>query len=156
MFSFFEKNLQKRILCNYLLSVGVKLGELKPGIVKQLLRIVHQQVMSVSRKYNEPPQIVSESIICSAAWGIAYCVLGPSRLFDVYPEFRDRTEEAEMELLLLGDDESMDNNIYQQIFTVLLDSPHCHPEVKSLCDHSRLTLVKPIQTMLDSNYGLSH
>ncbi|PVV10029.1 MAG: hypothetical protein B6D77_08950 [gamma proteobacterium symbiont of Ctena orbiculata] len=151
MFSFLEKNLQKRVLFNYLLAVGLDLDELKPGVVKQLLRVVHQQVLSVSRKYKQPPHIVSENIVCSASWGIAYCLLGPSKLLDVYPEFKDRTEEAEMELLLLRNGEMMEHNIYQQIFAFLLETPHCHPEVRSIYDHTYLTLEKPIQTMPDNS-----
>ncbi|MES9970598.1 MAG: hypothetical protein ABW092_11240 [Candidatus Thiodiazotropha sp.] len=155
MFSFLEKNLQKRVLFNYLLAVDLDLDEVEPGIVKQLLRIVHQQVLLVSKKYNEPAHVVSENIVCSAAWAIAYCILGPSKLFDVYPEFKDRTEEAEMELLLLRNGEMMESNIYQQIFAVLLASPHCHPEVRSIYDHTYLTLTKPTQSALDSGRAMS-
>jgi hypothetical protein len=138
MFDYIEKSLEKRILGNHLLGVGIDLSELDPGIVKQLLQVVHQQVTSVSRKYKQPVHIVSENIIPSAAWAIAYCLLGPSKLLDVYPEFKDRTEEAEMELLLLENRDRSDINIYKQIFAILLDSPYCHPEVSALCAQSRV------------------
>ncbi|MEW8027194.1 MAG: hypothetical protein AB2792_18950 [Candidatus Thiodiazotropha sp.] len=152
MFNFFEKNLEKRLLCNHLLSVGLELGEIQPGIAKQLLLIVHQQVTSVSRKYKQPVHIVSENIICSAAWGIAYCLLGPSKLLDVYPEYKDRTEEAEMELLLLESGGISENNIYQQIFNVLLDSPYCHPEVRTLYDQTRVTTLNSVPAALGNSF----
>ncbi|MCG7861446.1 MAG: hypothetical protein JAZ18_03525 [Candidatus Thiodiazotropha endolucinida] len=156
MFNFFEKNLEKRLLCNHLLSVGLELSEMPPGLARQLLQIVHQQVISVSRKYKQPVHIVSESIICSAAWGIAYCLLGPSKLLDVYPEFKDRTEETEMELLLFQGGNSSENNIYQQIFRLLLDTPYCHPEVKTLCEQTRLASGKRIPGVFDNSFMSLH
>jgi hypothetical protein len=158
MFDFIEKSLERRVLSNHLLGVGLELSELEPGIVKQLLRIVHQQATSVSKKYKRPVHIVSENIIHSAAWAIAYSLLGPSKLLDVYPEFKDRTEEAEMELLLLVNGDRSDNNIYQQIFAILLDSPYCHAEVNALCGESGLLVAAttPDRTLFDNSNLLLH
>lgn len=145
------------MLGKHLLGVGLDLSELNHGILKKLLQIVHQQVTSVSKKYKQPVYVISESIVCSAAWAIAYCLLGPSRLLDVYPEYKDWTEEAEMELLLLvSGNEPENNNIYQQIFVVLLDSPHCHPEVKTLFDNIRLASATPAKSQIDNSFGLYH
>jgi hypothetical protein len=144
MFNFIEKSLERRSLCNHLLTVGLELSDLGPAIVREIMQILYRQATAVSKKYHEPIHVVSENIICAAAWGIAYCLLGPTKLLDVYPEFKDRTEEAEMELLLMeGGGEMMESSIYQQIFPLLLDSPHCHPEVKSLYTRVRLSLMTP-------------
>jgi hypothetical protein len=156
MFSIIEKTLEKRLLCSQLHVVGLELDELHPGIAKALLQMVHSQVVSVSRKYNKPVDIIAEDIVNSAAWGVAYCLLGPGRLLDVYPEFKDRTEEAEMELLLLEQEERSENNIYQQVFSILLDSPHCHPEVKHLFNKSRLTKGASVQRVSGDGYMLMH
>ncbi|MET0070360.1 MAG: hypothetical protein ABW096_09985 [Candidatus Thiodiazotropha sp.] len=135
----------RRLLCNHLASVGLALNDLEASASKDILQVLHRQVTAIARKYHEPVPVVSDSIVSSAAWGIAYCILGPSRLLDVYPEFKDRTEEAEMELLLRESGETAENNIYQKIYTILLDSPHCHPEVKSLRDQARLAAARPVQ-----------
>ena len=146
MFGFKEKNLVKGLLGSHLASLNLALDELRPSVSKKIQHVVHRQVMTVSRKYKEPLHIVSENIICSSAWGIAYCLLGPNKLLDVFPEYKDRTEEAEMELLLLESSDVAENNIYQQIFTILLDSPHCHPEVMSLHNQTRLTIARQVQS----------
>ncbi len=142
MFNFLEKSLERRRLCHHLLTVGLELSDLSPAIAKEIMQILYRQSTSVSKKYHESLQVVSEHIICAAAWCIAYSLLGPTKLLDVYPEYKDRTEEAEMELLLLGGGEAKtENSIYQQIFPLLLNSPHCHPEVKKLHDQVRLSLM---------------
>ncbi|MBT2971380.1 MAG: hypothetical protein B6D72_02770 [gamma proteobacterium symbiont of Ctena orbiculata] len=140
-----EKSFVRRLLCNRLSSVSLALNNLEASVSKDILQVLHRQVTAISRKYNEPVPVVSDYIVSSAAWGIAYCLLGPSKLLDVYPEFKDRTEEAEMELLLREGGETAENNIYQKIYTILLDSPHCHPEVRSLRNQARLAAVKPVQ-----------
>lgn len=143
MFSFMEKGLVRRLLCNHLASVSLALNDLEASVSKDILQVLHRQVTAIARKYNEPVPVVSDSIVSSAAWGIAYCLLGPSRLLDVYPEFKDRTEEAEMELLLRESGETAENNIYQKIYTILLDSPQCHPEVRGLRNQARLAAATP-------------
>jgi hypothetical protein len=156
MFDFVEKNLEKRILFNHLNGVGLDLDELDPRVIKEIFLVVHQQVTSVSKKYKQPVHIISENIIQSAAWAIAYCLLGPSKLLDVYPEFKDRTEEAEMELLLLERGDRLENNIYKQIFTILLVSPYCHPEVSALRGESTLVAATPDRTLFDNSNLLFH
>lgn len=156
MFSIIEKALEKRLLCSQLHLVGLELEALHPGIAKEILKTVHSQVTSVSKKYKEPVHIIAEHIVNSAAWGIAYCLLGPGRLLDVYPEFKDRTEEAEMELLLLEQEERSVNNIYQGIFRILIDSSHCHPEVRELYNRSRLTSVASAQRLSGNGLMLMH
>ncbi|MES9993334.1 MAG: hypothetical protein ABW098_15395 [Candidatus Thiodiazotropha sp.] len=148
MFGFMEKNLVKGLLGSHLSSFGLALSDLESSVSKKIMQELHRQVVAVSKKYHEPVQIVSENICHSAAWCIAYCLLGPNKLLDVFPEFKDRTEEAEMELLLLQSDVIEDNNIYQQIYIILLDSPHCHPEVMSLHKQSRLATATPIKPVL--------
>jgi hypothetical protein len=152
MFSFIAKNLERRLLYNQLLVVGLDLNTLNVRIAKQLLQAVHQQVVSVSKKYEVPVHVIAENIINSAAWGIAYCLLGPNKLLDVYPEFKDRTEEAEMELLLLESGERSENNIYHEVFSILLHSPDCHPEVRSLFDQTRLAQVTPTATVSGDSF----
>jgi hypothetical protein len=156
MFDFVVKSLEKRILFNHLSGVGLDLSELDPGIVKQILQVVHQQVTSVSKKYKQPVPIIAEDIIHSAAWAIAYCLLGPSKLLDVYPEFKDRTDEAEMELLLLENGDRLENNIYKQIFAILLVSPCCHHEVSALRGESALVVAAPDRTLFDNSNLLFH
>ena len=153
MFNFIEKSLERRSLCKHLFTVGLELSDLSPSIARDIMRILYRQTATVSKKYHEPLHVVSENIICAAAWCIAYCLLGPTRLLDVYPEFKDRTEEAEMELLLLDSGEAnSENSIYRQIFPILLDSPHCHPEVKKLYDQVRLSSMTPDSDLADSRY----
>ncbi|MEW8508070.1 MAG: hypothetical protein AB2598_15340 [Candidatus Thiodiazotropha sp.] len=147
MFNFMEKNLVKGLLGSHLSSFNLTLSDLQPSVSKKILQLLHRRVMAVTRKYNKPIYIVSENIACSAASGIAYCLLGPNKLLDVYPEFKDRTEETEMELLLLVGGEVTENNIYQQIFSILLDSPHCHPEVRSLHNQARVAAARPVQPL---------
>jgi hypothetical protein len=156
MFSIIDKTLEKRLLSSHLHIVGLALDEMHPGIVKQLLHSVHAQVVSVSKKYKQPIHVITENIVSSATWGIAYCLLGPGRLLDVYPEFKDRTEEAEMELLLLEQGERSENNIYQQVYAILLDSPHCHPEVRLLFNRSRLARGATVKRASGSGFMLMH
>ncbi|MCU7934795.1 MAG: hypothetical protein KZQ99_07945 [Candidatus Thiodiazotropha sp. (ex Dulcina madagascariensis)] len=137
MFSFFEKNVEKRLLSDYLKGVGLSLNDLSPAISKQIIDIVHKQVCVVAKKFHEPAVTVSKNIVSSAAWGTIYCLLGPSRLLEMDSGFRDLIEEVEMELLMPDSERDAQHNIYQQVFAILLNSSHCHPEVKAVVERER-------------------
>lgn len=149
MFDFIEKNHERRMLHSHLSSLGLELEALSPAITKAILQVLHRQVMTVSRKYNKPAHVVSENIIGSAAWGIAYCLLGPTKLFGICPEYREISEEVEMELVLSECGETAQGNVYQQVFSILLESSHCHPEVQRLSNRIRLTAATPVRGLLD-------
>ncbi|MCU7802811.1 MAG: hypothetical protein KZQ82_16525 [Candidatus Thiodiazotropha sp. (ex Lucinoma annulata)] len=156
MFSFFERNVEKRILSDHLQEFGLGLADLSPAVLKRILDVLHRQVCAVARKYNEPVYHVSENIVSSATWGLVYCLLGPTKLLQIHPGFKDMAEEIEMELLISERGYASENNIYKQVFTILLDTAHCHPEVSDLLNRVRLTAANLDQQAGDRHYASMH
>jgi hypothetical protein len=131
MFGFIEKKHQKRIFFSYLLQFGLTPYNVNPQAMGKILDCVYQQANSVSRRFHEPVASVARNIISAAAWGTIYCLLGPKRMIEILPDYRDIVDEVEMEVMNshVSDDE---NTIYRQVFSVLSECSLCHPEVTDL------------------------
>ncbi|MCU7873988.1 MAG: hypothetical protein KZQ91_14695 [Candidatus Thiodiazotropha sp. (ex Lucinoma borealis)] len=156
MFSFFERNVEKRILSDHLQEFGLGLADLSPAVLKRILDVLHRQVVAVARKYHEPVYNVSENIVSSATWGVVYCLLGPTKLLQIHPGYKDMAEEIEMELLISERGFASENNIYQQVFAILFDTAHCHPEVSDLLSRMRLTAANLDHQPGDRRYVSMH
>ncbi|MCU7904838.1 MAG: hypothetical protein KZQ76_03120 [Candidatus Thiodiazotropha sp. (ex Epidulcina cf. delphinae)] len=134
MFSFFEKNIKKRLFSDYLKGGGLSLNDLSPAVSRQIVDIMHRQACMAAKKSHEPTVSASKNIVSSAAWGTIYCLLGPSKLLEMDPGFQDIIEKIETELLTADSESDAQCNIYQQVFAILLDTSHCHPEVSAIVE----------------------
>lgn len=132
MFGFMEKKYEKRIFLNYLLQFGITPDGMNPRALRLILESVHHEANVVSRRFHEPLSAVSRNIISEAAWASIFCLLGPTRMIELSPEFRDITDEVEMELIMSCSGEEEDHNIYRQVFAILTDLDLCHEEVMAL------------------------
>ncbi|MBW9258506.1 MAG: hypothetical protein K1566_12085 [Candidatus Thiodiazotropha sp. (ex. Lucinisca nassula)] len=126
----FEKSQERKQLKVELAQYGLSLLDLDPIDLKKLLAAIHRHVTMVSKKYGQPSSIVQHQVITPVVWATAYCLLGASKIVRIEPGFRDIIDEVETELLLHLSGESSDNqSIYPAIFSTLLASHACHPEV---------------------------
>jgi hypothetical protein len=69
-------------------------------------------------------------VITPVVWALAYCLLGRSKIVKIDPGFLDVIDEVDNELLLyLYSENNSDQSIYPEIFSILLKSTACHPDV---------------------------
>lgn len=134
MFSFVERNSEKRIFYSYLYRFELTQEHLGTKVSRLLLNEVYQYSRSVSRQFGEPVASVSRNIISAAAWGTIYCLLGSSRMIEMRPDYRDIADEVELELLILYTESEMAGTIYHRIFSILDEHDLCHPEVTALIE----------------------
>ncbi|MCG7908661.1 MAG: hypothetical protein N0C86_06640 [Candidatus Thiodiazotropha taylori] len=126
----FEKSQERKQLKVELAQYGLSLLDLDPNDLKKLLATIHRHVTMVSKKYGQPSSDVQHQVITPVVWATAYCLLGASKIVRIDPGFRDIIDEVETELMLHLSGESGDNqSIYPEIFSTLLVSHACHPEV---------------------------
>ena len=100
MFNYLEKKTEKRIFFSYLYRFGLTQDHLSPKAARMILDDIFDQASTVSRRFREPLASVSGNIISTAAWGTIYCLLGPSRMIELEPHYRDIAEEGELELVI--------------------------------------------------------
>jgi len=131
MFGFLEKKNQKRIFFSYLLQFGLTPYNVNPHAIRKILDSIYDQSNIVSQRFQEPVASVSRNIISAAAWGTIYCLLGPKRMIEMEPAYRDIVDEVEMEVMNshVSDDE---DTIYRKVFSVLSAHALTHPEVTEL------------------------
>ncbi|ODB89522.1 hypothetical protein A3194_10170 [Candidatus Thiodiazotropha endoloripes] len=126
----FEKSQERKQLKGALAPYGLGLSDLDPIDLKKLLCSIHRHITLVSKKYGQPSSGIQHQVITPVVWATAYCLLGGSRIVQIEPGFRDIIDEVETELVLHLSGESSDNqSIYPEIFSTLLASDACHPEV---------------------------
>ena len=127
---FFEKTLERNLFTFCLSRYGLGPNDLEASVFKKILGCIHTQIGVVSKKYRQPSAVILHNVVTPAAWATAYCLLGPSRVLHIDPAFQENIDEVEMELLLLSaGEDGGEHNIYRQVFSILLDSTACHPEV---------------------------
>ncbi|MES9943162.1 MAG: hypothetical protein ABW104_18730 [Candidatus Thiodiazotropha sp. 6PLUC2] len=126
----FEKNHERKQLKIALSEYHLGLDDLDPHDLKKVLASIHRHVTIVSKKYGQPPALVSHHVITPVTWAIAYCLLGASKISQINPTFRDDIDEVETELVLhLSGESDGEQSIYPEIFSIFLASTACHPEV---------------------------
>lgn len=134
MFVFLEKRHQKRIFFSYLIRFGLAPYNLNDKAMAMVLEMIYTQANFVARHFQVNVESVSRNIISAGAWGTIYCLLGPTRMLELEPEYRDIVEEVEAELMMshiVGDSE---NSIYRQLFHILFEQGLCHGEVIALIE----------------------
>ena len=134
MFNYLEKKSEKRIFFSYLNRFGLTQEHLSQKATRMILGDIYDQASTVSRRFHEPVAAVSRNIISTAAWGTIYCLLGPTRMIEIEPEYKEISVEVEMELMMSCSSSESDNNIYRQVFAVLSEHNLCHPEVTALIE----------------------
>lgn len=134
MFNYLERKTEKRIFFSYLHRFSLTEEHLSPKATRMILNDIFAQASNVSRRFHEPVASVSRSIISTAAWGTIYCLLGPSRMIELEPAYRDICDEVEMELMMSCMSSEDDHNIYRQVFAILSERALCHPEVTALIE----------------------
>jgi hypothetical protein len=134
MFNYLEKKSEKRIFFSYLNRFGLTQEHLSQRATRMILGDIYDQSNSVSRRFQEPLSSVSRNIISTAAWGTIYCLLGPTRMIEIEPEYKDISDEVEMELMMSCTSNESKNNIYRQVFAILSEHALCHPEVMALIE----------------------
>jgi hypothetical protein len=134
MFNYLERKTEKRIFFSYLYRFGLSQEHLSQKATRILLNDIFNQSSTVSRRFHEPVSSVARNIISTAAWGTIYCLLGPTRMIEIEPEYRDICDEVEMELMMSCVSSEEENNIYRQVFAVLSEFSLCHPEVTALIE----------------------
>ncbi|MES9861934.1 MAG: hypothetical protein ABW157_20195 [Candidatus Thiodiazotropha sp. LLP2] len=126
----FEKSQERKQLKTALWQYNLGLDDLDPHDLKMVLASLHRHVNIVSKKYAQPPATVSHHVITPVTWAIAYCLQGASRIVQINPSFRDDIDEVETELVLhLSGESDGEQSIYPEVFSILLASTACHPEV---------------------------
>lgn len=134
MFDYLEKKTHKRLFYNYLRQFELTLEHLGSRVSRQLVNMVHEESCKVAQAFNEPLVSVSHNIISAAAWGTIYCLLGPDRMHQMHPEYREIVDEVEMELMSAGTELLLENSVYQRVFAILSAHSLCHPDVIALSE----------------------
>lgn len=134
MFNYLEKKTEKRIFFSYLHRFGLTQEQLSPKATRMILDDIFDQANTVSRRFREPLASVSGNIISTAAWGTIYCLLGPTRMIEIEPNYRDIADEVELELVISCTSNDPENTIYRQVFAILSEHALCHPEVTALIE----------------------
>jgi hypothetical protein len=150
MFDYLEKSNEKRLFYSYLYQFELTLEHLGSKVSRQLVNMVHDESCKVARAFNQPLISVSHNIVGAAAWGTIYCLLGPERMLQLRPEYRDIIDEVEMELMGSGSELILENSIYQQVFCILSEHALCHPDVVALIEACLL----PDAAAINANTGL--
>ncbi len=149
MFNFLEKNTEKRIFFNYLDRFELTQEHLGTTVSRLLLSEIHRLSCAVSRRFDEPVSSVSRNIISAAAWGTIYCLLGPTRMIEIAPDFSEITNEVEIELFLSCAEDDSEHSIYRRVFSILAAHTLCHPEVESQIEACLNDL--PVEEQLQPN-----
>jgi len=134
MFNYLERKSEKRIFYSYLHQFELTQEQLGPKVSRQLLAEIYRQASDISRRFDQPVATVSRNIISAAAWGTIYCLLGPTRMVEIQPNFRDIADEVELELMISHAGTAGENTIYRQLFSILGEQGLCHPEVVALIE----------------------
>ena len=134
MFEYLEKKTHKRMFYSYLSQFELTLEHLGSKVSRQMVNMVHDESCKVARAFNEPLVAVSHNIISAAAWGTIYCLLGPERMGQLHPEYREIIDEVELELLASSSDLIAENSVYHRVFTILAKYSLCHPDVIALSE----------------------
>ncbi len=134
MFNFLERKSEKRIFYSYLHQFELTLEHLGHRASRQLLNEIYRQSSLVSQQFAEPVATVSHNIISAAAWGTIYCLLGPTRMIEMNPDYLEIADEVELELLSSCLEEGAENSIYRAVYSILSGHVLCHPEVLALID----------------------
>ena len=134
MFNYLERKTEKRIFFSYLHRFGLTQEHLSSKATRMILSDIFDQASTVSRRFREPLASVSGNIISTAAWGTIYCLLGPTRMIELEPHYRDIADEVEMELVISCTSSESENSIYRQVFAILSEHALCHPEVIALIE----------------------
>ncbi len=139
MFEYLEKKTQKRMFYNYLHQFELTVEHLGSKVSRQLIKIIHDESCKVAHAFNEPLSSVSHNIIGAAAWGTIYCLLGPERMNELRPDYRDIIDEVEMELMGAAADPISEESVYLRVFAILTEHSLCHPDVIALSEACMLS-----------------
>lgn len=134
MFNYLERKSEKRIFYSYLHRFELTRNHLGSKVSRLLLAGIYAHSMDVSQRFEEPVETVSPNITSAAAWGAIYCLLGPTRMIKMRPDYRDIADEVELELMLSYTGPDTENTIYRQVFSILAEHGLCHPEVTALIE----------------------
>lgn len=134
VFNYLEKKSEKRIFYSYLNRFELTREHLGPKVSRRLLSEIFKHSNAVSRRFDEPLASVSPNVIGAAAWGTIYCLLGPTRMIEMAPDYQEILDEVELELLTSSSEQDSENSIYHGVFSILIDHRLCHPEVLVLID----------------------
>ena len=155
MFEYLEKKTHKRMFYSYLSQFELTLEHLGSRVSRQMINMVHDESCKVARAFNEPLVAVSHNIISAASWGTIYCLLGPERMGQLHPEYREIIEEVELELLASSSDLLAETSVYHRVFTILAKHSLCHPDVIALAEACALPDPEEEVDFANSRLGLT-
>lgn len=134
IFGLLEKKREKRMFYNYLYRFELTQEQLGSLASRQILGEIHRLSHAIAYRFDEPVSNSSHHVLKAAAWGTIYCLLGPTRMLEMAPDYREIADEVEMELLASDPEDESDSSIYRRVFTILSDTTGCHSEVLTLID----------------------
>lgn len=134
MFEYLEKKTHKRMFYSYLSQFELTVEHLGSKVSRQMVNMVHDESCKVARTFNEPLVAVSHNIVSAASWGTIYCLLGPERMSQMHPDYKEIIDEVELELLASSSDLIAESSVYHRVFTILARHSLCHPDVIALSE----------------------
>jgi hypothetical protein len=156
MFDYLEKKSQKRVFYSYLRQFELTVEDLGTRVARQLVNMVHDESCKVAQAFNEPLSSVSHRIISAAAWSTIYCVLGPDRMRQIHPDYRDIVDEVERELVASSSDLILETSVYHRVYDILMRHALCHPDVIALSEACALPeLTRETSDAERVHFGLS-